>query len=129
MAKPDEYHSIYDEPTYSCRDDPIVYRPWILYLAGLTIWAFQYSFVVQPTLILQEGDHAVNEYSMGRAREYIFACATVHSADSIPLLTSKDGCIAVLQVLSHDFANAESELLLEASRRLQDGINMLLSTS
>ena len=114
--------------SYSCRNDPLVCRPWILYLAGLTIWTYQYAFVNQSTTA--SGIRASTTPPPGQqtACQYITTCATTDNADRLPLLTSRQGCVAVLQVLSQDFADAEPEILLEASKRLQECSKLLTGT-
>ena len=113
---------------YSCRNDHLIYRPWILYLAGLTIWAYQYASRVASTTRLQQENVPAQKLSATMACQYISACAAIDNADRNTLLASTEGCVAVLEILSQDFANAESELLLEASKRLQEGIRMLYET-
>lgn len=116
------------EPSYSCRDDAFIYRPWILYLAGLTIWAHQFASSHSADTSVPPPASTNYPALHDDACQYISRCATTDNADRIPLVVSKDGCIAVLEVLSQDFANAESEILIEASKRLQEGIKMLVGT-
>ena len=123
----DSLHSA-GQLSYSCRNDAYIYRPWLLYLAGLTIWAHQYATAKSSSAV----PYSQNATDYGAwyqsASHYISACAAMDSAEHIPQLISKEYCIAVLQVLSQDFANAESEILIEAGKRLQEGIKMLLET-
>lgn len=120
--------STHFEPVYSCRNDPLIYRPWILYLAGLTVWAYQYASSTPSLTISQQQSTTSHHLSSTMTCQYISACAATDNAERVSLLTSKEGCVAVLQVLSQDFANAESEILVEACKRLQEGSKMLLQT-
>ena len=116
------------ESTYSCRNDAFIYRPWLLYLAGLTIWAHQYA-TTKPSSTTPHPQTSTNYDAWHQsAQHYISTCAATDNAEHIPLLVSKEGCIAVLHILSQDFTNAESEILIEAAKRLQEGIKMLLES-
>jgi hypothetical protein len=112
--------------SYSCRDDPFIYRPWILYLACLTVWVHQYASTIPSSAVMQSLNYNDLHLLHQSAGYYISTCAATDNAEHIPALISKDGCIALLQFLSQDFANAESEILIEAAKRLQEGIKMLL---
>lgn len=110
---------------YSCRADPFIYRPWALYLAALTIWAFQYASMLRSssnTRPSMMGDIVDAEMTASR---YIANCAAMNP-DRLFILASPQGCTAMLRVLSDIFSYAESELLLEASTRLRDCAHMLL---
>lgn len=106
---------------HRCRSDTFVYRPWILCLAGMTIWAYQYA-CPHPTSHQQAFNNTRN---LTTACQYIATCAATDNEDRLPLLISKDGCAAVLQILMDDFATAESEIMLEASKRMQDCLKKL----
>lgn len=110
---------------YSCRNDPFIYRPWILYLAGLTIWAYQYASNLQTSTAPSVLDFTEQDFLQRSACHYISTCAALDNAERIPNLVSKDGCIAVCQLLSQDFANAEAEILIEAAKKLQEGVKKL----
>jgi hypothetical protein len=121
----DSLHAAAQLP-YSCRNDAFIYRPWLLYLAGLTIWAQQYA-TAKPSSTLPYSQTSTDYGAWYHsASHYISTCAATESPEHIPQLISKECCIAVLQILSQDFANAESEILIEAAKRLQEGIKMLL---
>ena len=116
-------------PAYQCRNDPFIYRPWILYLSGLTIWAYQYAWTVDSSTALRSELSLYPQTTLDSARHYLSMCANAESAERLPDLISREGCAAVLHVLSKDFQNAESEIILEASKRLQECIDMLGNTS
>lgn len=107
----------------SCRNDAFVYRPWILCLAGLTIWAYQHACsqlaMHQPSIYNHASTHT-------NACHYIATCAATDNEDRLPLLVSAEGCAAVLQVLAQDFATAESEIMHEASNRMQECLKRLI---
>jgi len=117
--------SIYLATEYSCRADPSVYRPWTLYLATLTIWAYQYVTILRT--MCTPRPPALNDElnTQTRAFEYIANCAAMDNPDRLLILASAQGCVAVIQTLSNLFASAESELLEEASRILRECGRML----
>ena len=114
---------------YSCRADPSIYRPWILYLAALTIWSFQYVSAMtttRPSTAQSLGPDSLTIRNL--AYEYLSQCGSVDSAERLLILTSAQGCAAVLQTLADDLTNAESELLIEASKRLRECAKTILAT-
>lgn len=115
-------HNLID---YASRADALIYRPWILYLAALTIWSYQHASSLRANVRLSE---IVPEDIIGvqhTACQYISNCAAPESPDRIILLMSAQGCAALLQVLADDFATAESELLQEAAKRLRHCATLL----
>ncbi|KAK3680492.1 hypothetical protein LTR37_021205 [Vermiconidia calcicola] len=116
--------------TYSCRNDPFVYRPWILYLAGLTVWAYQYATSQSNNTPINTASFTTTglpsqSSAADLAKQYISSCAVTDNEDRIPMLLSQEGCIAILHILAQDFVNAEAEILLEASKRVQECIRLL----
>ncbi|KAK3058604.1 hypothetical protein LTR09_000168 [Extremus antarcticus] len=107
------------QPRYSCRADTFIHRPWMLYLAGLTIWAYQYCF---DKLISGRPEWPPD--SGYDAYRYVSACSAA-DVERLPFCISAAGCCTTLQLLYEDFEDAESEILLEASKRLQDCVSML----
>lgn len=101
---------------YTCRADPSPYRPWALYLAGLTIWSYQYTLITRGSQTRRQ--IALDPATVqNTAFEYIRRCnmaGNIELGDQMPA----QGCAAICKILSDDFANAEWELLLEASRIL-----------
>lgn len=112
---------------YTCRADPSSYRPWVLYLAALTIWSYQYALNTRSSHITPqrsfEADQALSQHV---ACSYIRRCAE-SGIDSFPDQISAQGCGAVCKLLAQDFAHAEWELLVEASRVLELCADMILN--
>jgi len=77
---------------------------------------------IQPSVVLNA------QTTKARAFEYIGSSAAMDNPDRLLILASAPGCVAVAQTLSDLFADAESELLEEASRRLRECGRMLSST-
>jgi hypothetical protein len=104
---------------YACRSDFCIYRPWSLYLAALTIWTYHYTANQRvPNKELTEPllEHDVEKV----AYSHIVSLAESHDVDQLAEKVSNRGCSAVLQYLSDNLANAEPEILIEASSRLRE---------
>ena len=112
----------YGTSAYTCRSDPLIYRPWTLYISGLAIWSYQYASDLRT---LATGFPEPPKRDATVALQYLRNCASLENADRLPLLLSTEGCAAVLSVLADDLATAESEILQEASRRLRGCAKML----
>lgn len=110
---------------YACRADPLIYRPWILYLSALAIWAYQYALRPADGARQNDVQWASAASAQEAACQYLNACAAVDSSARLSATISSHGCAAVLRVLAEDFATGESELLNEASRLLKGCANML----
>lgn len=110
---------------YTCRTDASVYRPWILYLAALTIWSYQYASSYRLSQITSQGVGAAHLLAQNVAYSYVRKCAEL-DVDSFPGQMSAQGCGAVCKLLAEDFAFAEWELLQEASKILDSCATMIL---
>lgn len=110
---------------YTCRTDASIYRPWILYLAVLTIWSYQYASGPRPSQTASQGLDADQLPGQDIAYSYIRRCAE-SGIDSSSGQMFAQGCGAICKLLAQDFALAEWELLLEASRTLGSCAAMIL---
>lgn len=133
--------------TYSCRNDPLILRPWAVFLATMILWAHQHastSSSAMPSagsryfealddqamccrLVIRIGFLSLANRSTPR---YLTTCAAIEDPRQLPHVLSREGGLAsVLNVVSKDFADAEPELLLEASLRLKTCRSMLANAS
>ena len=110
---------------YSCRDDSSMARPWTLYLAALTIWTYQYTLQLKGMSTAQAGESLDPQDVDHVAAQYLAHFAAVETADRLLIVGSARGCIALTMLLSEIFASSESELILEASKRLRECGKML----
>ncbi|KAI5274892.1 hypothetical protein E4T47_02015 [Aureobasidium subglaciale] len=111
---------------YTCRSDASIYRPWVLYLAALSIWSYQFALKVRVSSSLSQRPSMPNDKSTQNiALQYIQSCVR-SGIDTLPSQVSAQGCAALCKFLSQDFANAEWELLLEASRVLDSCATMIM---
>ncbi|CAD0087819.1 unnamed protein product, partial [Aureobasidium vineae] len=112
---------------YTCRADAAIYRPWVLYLAALTIWSYQYALRT-ATIASQTASGPDRVLSQSVACDYIRRCAQ-SEIDSFPNQLSAQGCGAICKLLAEDFAYSEWELLLEASKILDSCAIVILDRS
>jgi hypothetical protein len=111
---------------YTCRNDASIYRPWVLYLAALTIWSYQYASSHRSSHITSQGPRDTDQVlSQSVACSYIRNCAK-SGIDGFLGQMSVQGCGALCKLLAQDFAHAEWELLLEASKILGSCATMIL---
>lgn len=110
---------------YSCRADPSIHRPWTLYLASLTIWAYQYTTLLRHMGTVRSAEAVDIQDYAGVAARYITHCAAVDNPNRLMIFASVHGTIAITTLMAEVFASAESELLLEASKRLRECGKML----
>lgn len=108
---------------YSCRSDMVAYWPWTMYLAALTIWAYEYLSVAAPHQPSPTTSN--NDVGSGSCWDYLQASRQSTNPSSVHLLRSRVGCKALLHTLSDDFSNAESELLIEAAASMRHCAYML----
>lgn len=103
---------------YSCRCDSSLYRPWALYIAALTVWAYQ-SLSTRHSVPCQHAPSLSHDSAGSVAARCLSICANITNADRLPLTLTMEGCAAILHLLSEDFANSKWELLVEASKLLR----------
>lgn len=133
--------------TYSCRNDPLMLRPWAVFLATLILWAHQHASTSSAALTCSGSRYfeALDDQAMCCrsvlpnilpisadifASSYLTTCATIEDPRQLSqALSQEGGLVSVLNVVSKDFADAEPELLLEASIRLKTCRSMLANTN
>jgi hypothetical protein len=116
-STPDEYQGT-PAINYTCRNDALFYRPWGVYLASLTIWAYQ-----RASSLHLSGPYIQQHLTEGRderelCSRYLMAFTSIEDPARVLAMLSVSGCAAILTVVSQDFANGEPELFQEASKRL-----------
>ncbi|CAK1364917.1 hypothetical protein CB0940_08554 [Cercospora beticola] len=113
--------------SYSSRNDPMMYRPWGVYLASLVIWAYQ-----RASSLHLSGPYTQQHLIEGQdERElccrYLTAFSNIDDPARVLAMLSVSGCAAILSVVSQDLANGEPELFEEAAKRLQSCRETLLT--
>ena len=111
--------------TYNCRADPVIFRPWATFLAGLIVWSYQHASSLHITSASAQARHFGGQDDHALCARYLTVCAAIEDPSHLLPNLSMPGCAAILAVLSQKFADTEPELLQEASKRLQECRNML----
>lgn len=107
---------------YSCRDDSVVHWPWMIYLSALTVWSYEYCCLIRPsTAAGASNDHGSPELAL----DYLSRSKHLVGPDGVQIIRSPKGCSALLAALALDYANAESELFVEAGQRMRHCADML----
>jgi len=110
-----------ESQTYSCRSEPDPHRPWIMYYAALSIWAFvvalsgTHSQAQRPRQLAGLGP--VNNYRL--VVDYLSRVASMNELGESAAATLGDGLPDLLDCLHRILAEAHSELLKEAHARLK----------
>lgn len=105
---------------YSCREDELNYRPWVIYLATLTIWA--YLFSLDPSSRIQR-----TETHLQHSKVIEYLCQYSNSA-VLPRCLSFS-LLSLLDMLHAGFVDAQTHLQREARDRLNDCRNMIIEAT
>lgn len=106
--------------SYTCRTDPITFRPWALFIAGLIVWSYQHASSLYLTASPAQQIHLASKEEQAVCCRYLAVCAAIEDSAQLAPVLSTQGCAAVLGVLSQSFFDADPELLHEASKTLRD---------
>lgn len=109
--------------TYNCRQDELNYRPWIIFLAALTIWSF--TVALNPSARLEwpgsDGDDTKHKDIAG----YLTLYGTRTAAADLAHLKLDVGLVELLDMLHVGYEDAENDLLIEAHIRFRECRDML----
>ena len=110
--------------TYSARDDYLLNRPWVLFFAALTVWAYGYA---------SDGPIRPSNYTLTSPQlqifdmqRYLIRMGGVATPDDLASLKDKNSCLGLLLLLRERFQQPRWELLHEASETLSSCIDLLL---
>lgn len=108
--------------SYRGRDDSLLNRPWVVYVAALVVWCYGYalegpirSAVALTTAADQRRD----------MRAYLRRMGGVDSPNDLETMTGRNQCMGLLMVLRDGFLHARWELLTEAANLLGSCITKL----
>lgn len=93
-------------------------------MASLAISAYQFCSRTGHRRLSDNLSNLYPAHEPEAAYTYVHGCASV-GEDRLQNFSSGPGCIAVLILVSSNFANAESEIIIEASKRLKDCIKLM----
>ncbi|KAI5807897.1 fungal-specific transcription factor domain-containing protein [Peziza echinospora] len=110
-------------PVYSARDDHLLNRPWVLYFATLIVWSYGYALdgpltqPVQTPLSPQE--------SYAHMRRFLRTVGGVSSPADLAKIRGRNDCLGLMSTLAEMFVQTRWELMGEAAKLLNTGINIL----
>lgn len=107
---------------YSARDDSLLNRPWVLYVAALVVWCYGYALdgpIQPPTeLLTAEEQQADMEVFLRRI-------AGVREPNELETMKERNRCLGLLMILRDKFTHTRWELLDEAANLLGSCIEKL----
>ncbi|KAE8146960.1 fungal-specific transcription factor domain-containing protein [Aspergillus avenaceus] len=107
---------------YSGRDDYLLNRPWVIYVAALVVWCYGYALEgpvrSAPTL----STVAEQQRDM---QEFLRRVGGVRSPNDLEAMEGRNQCLGLLMILRDGFINTRWELLAEAADLLSSCIQKL----
>lgn len=106
---------------YSCRNEPDPHRPWIMYIAALSIWGFVRASTLTSAAPLSNIRSCLRKPEQGnfnRVAAYLSKVAALSELPESAVTGLKDGLPELLDLLCSVLYEANSELLKEACERL-----------
>ncbi|KAL1899969.1 hypothetical protein Cpir12675_001193 [Ceratocystis pirilliformis] len=104
---------------YSARDDVLLNRPWVVYLASLVVWC--YGFALEgpcPDELLPKNKHE----AVQQMKKYLSKYGNVSSPDGLIQMRGLNRSTAVLVVLKDSFQKTRWQLLHEGAKLLENCI-------
>ncbi|RPA92944.1 hypothetical protein L873DRAFT_1830885 [Choiromyces venosus 120613-1] len=109
-------------PIYSARDDHLLNRPWVLYYASLVVWS--YGFALEGQLQVSRSFLSTPAAQYQDMRAFLRRVGGVKSPEGLSEVRDKNACLGLLLTLQSMFEKARWELLVEASRLLNQCISI-----
>ncbi|GAB1194320.1 hypothetical protein APSETT444_003564 [Aspergillus pseudonomiae] len=107
---------------YSGRDDYLLNRPWVIYVAALVVWCYGYALegpIRSPPKLATVADQRRD------MQEYLRRVGGVRSPNDLEAMEDRNRCLGMLMVLRDGFVNTRWELLAEAANLLSSCIEKL----
>lgn len=114
---------------YSVRNEPDPHRPWIMYFAVLTIWAFVQAYGQPASKPLPLHSPQLGSSAYGRTADYLSKVASLPELDERSASMLQDGLPDLLDVMISILQESNAELLMEARERLSVCKEMLSGTT
>ncbi|KAI5848861.1 fungal-specific transcription factor domain-containing protein [Tricharina praecox] len=109
-------------PVYSARDDHLLNRPWVLYVACLVVWS--YGYALEGSLEQPVRMPANQQEAFASMRTFLKAAGLLKSPTELGGMLNKNACLGLLVTLQEMFVQCRWELLIEAARLLKNCINI-----
>jgi len=111
---------------YSLRNETDPHRPWIMYYAVLSIWAFVQAVGRPPGKGFPLRPSQMGQSTYARMAEYLSGVAMLPELDEATAAMLHEGLPELLDVMEGILEEADTELLVEARERLSVCRDMLL---
>jgi hypothetical protein len=105
------------DPAYSARDDFLLNRPWVMYLAALVVWSYGFALDGPITAPLPDvSTPAAQERDM---RAFLERVGGVLMPNDLDEVRGRNRCLGLLMVLRERFRGTRWELLHESGALLE----------
>ncbi|GES64015.1 C2H2 finger domain protein [Aspergillus terreus] len=107
---------------YSGRDDYLLNRPWVIYVAALVVWC--YGFALEGPIRTPAALETVAEQRRDM-EQYLRRMGAARSPNDLETMKGRNQCLGLLMILRDGFVNTRWELLAEAANLLGSCIDKL----
>lgn len=107
---------------YSARDDFLINRPWVVYMAALIVWSYGYAL---DGPIKSPPDLTSPEQQTYDMRLFLERVGGVEAPDDLMGTPHRNACVGMLYILKEMFDKCRWELLREGAMLLDNCIKML----
>ncbi|KAL6233282.1 hypothetical protein BDW75DRAFT_193772 [Aspergillus navahoensis] len=116
----------YEGELYCGREDYLLNRPWVIYVAALVVWCYGYALEGPIT-----GAPALSTVEEQRQdmQAFLRRVGGCREPSDLETMKGRNRCLGLLMILRDGFANARWELLAEASNLLGSCIDKLKGVS
>ncbi|EAW12006.1 putative C2H2 finger domain protein [Aspergillus clavatus NRRL 1] len=107
---------------YSGRDDYLLNRPWVIYVAVLVVWCYGYALdgpIASPPVLATVAEQQRD------MEAFLRRVGGVRDPNELATMKGRNQCLGLLMILRDGFANTRWELLSEASNLLRSCIDKL----
>ncbi|GAT19553.1 C2H2 finger domain protein [Aspergillus luchuensis] len=111
-----------DGELYSGRDDYLLNRPWVLYVAALVVWCYGFALEGPFKSPVKLSTPAAQRQDM---QEFLRRMGSVREPSDLEGMQGRNRCLGLLLVLRDGFTNTRWELLAEAANLLTSCIGKL----
>ncbi|KAI9368705.1 fungal-specific transcription factor domain-containing protein [Aspergillus egyptiacus] len=111
---------------YRGRDDYLLNRPWVIYVAALVVWCYGYALDGPIAGAPELATVAEQRQDM---QAFLRRVGGVREPSDLETIEGRNRCLGMLVILRDGFANARWELLAEAANLLSSCIDKLRGVS
>ncbi|KAL4914097.1 fungal-specific transcription factor domain-containing protein [Aspergillus aurantiobrunneus] len=115
-----------DAELYCGREDYLLNRPWVIYVAALVVWCYGYAL---EGPIMAAPELATVEEQRQDMQAFLRRVGGCREPSDLESMKGRNQCLGLLMILRDGFANARWELLAEATNLLDSCIDKLRGVS